>query len=64
MGHKKGAVAMPEVPNIVPDDSLARIQSTEDGVQDLGDAVEDYISRTEEFGHPPDLQRFLAEYPD
>ncbi len=55
---------MPEVPNIEPDDSLVATKSTDEAVQDLGDAVEDYLSQTEELGHPPDLQKFLAEYPD
>ena len=53
---------MPEVPNIEPDDSLVATKSTDEAVQDLGDAVEDYLSQSDELGHPPDLQKFLADY--
>lgn len=56
-------MAMPEVPDIQTDQPPVSDPMAQHPTCDLGDAVEDYISQTEELGHPPELAKFLEEYP-
>lgn len=53
---------MPEVPKDEAQASLIQTQLIHRPANDLGEVIEEYLTRTEEAGHPPELGAFLAEY--
>ena len=53
---------MPEVSKDEAQASQVQTRLIQRPAQDLGEVIEEYLARTEETGHTPELEAFLAEY--